>query len=116
MMAKKKSTGRDPSDCVHDTYRSQDAGVVRVPMNTKSSTDDIHLNRSTLGTHMRYDPATGSFGQDSNHVKQMARDSMGDLKRSPASREGTRDRERRGFKCATGRHGENDCGSSVKGY
>ena len=120
-MAKKSQ--RDPSDCVHDEFRERNAGVVDVPMNSKRSTSNFYLDRSTLGTHDEYrpdpkSPFGGKYVTEQNHIKQMARDSMGDLKRSPASREGTRDREQRGFRCATGRHGAGQCNcpSSVRGY
>ena len=115
-MAKKSQ--RDPSDCVHDEFRERNAGVVDVPVNSKRSTSNFYLDRSTLGTHVsgydkNFKPVT-----EQNHIKQMARDSMGDLKRSPASREGTRDREQRGFRCATGRHGAGQCNcvAPTRGY
>ena len=115
-MAKRSNSGPDPSDCVHDEYRERNAGVVDVPMNSKRSTGNFYLNRSTLGTHTEYEPSTnpkkpwdGKYVEKQNHMKQHTRDTMGDLHRSPASREGTRDRENRGFRCATGRHGAGQC-------
>ena len=107
-MAKKKQE-RDPSDCVHGTYRERNAGVVDVPMNDHRSTSNFYVDRSTLGTHVtgydkNFKPVT-----EQNHIKQMARDGMGDLHGSPASKAGQRDREERGFRCATGRHGAGQC-------
>jgi len=108
-MAKKKTAGKDPSDCVRDNFRMRDGGDVEIPVNSKSSTDDFHLDRSTLGTHTEYDPTIGKYGecvQKQNHVKQHARETMGDLRRVPASKEGTEisDPCNRGFRAATQRH------------
>lgn len=109
MAGKKKPQGCDPSDMVHDNFRMRDGGDVEIPMNSKSSTDNFHLDRSTLGTHTEWDPTKDEYGdyvEVQNHVKQHARDSMGDLRRVPASREGTAhvDRCNRGFRAATARH------------
>lgn len=109
MARKKRSNMPEPSDQVHDNYRMRDGGDVQIPMNSKSSTDNFHLDRSTLGTHTEWDPDKGEYGgvvEVQNHIKQHARDSMGDLRRVPASREGTEvmDACNRGFRVATGRH------------
>jgi len=115
----KKNNSKDPSDMVHDNYRERNAGVVDVPMNSKRSTSEFYVNRSTLGTHVvGYDwKKNGAPITEQNHIKQQARDTMGDLHRSPASREGQRDREKRGFRCATGRHGAGECSCvPTRGY
>jgi hypothetical protein len=94
-------------------------------MNDKRSTSNFYVDRSTLGTHEEYRPSTdpkkpwdGKYVTEQNHIKQTARDTMGDLHRSPASREGQRDREKRGFRCATGRHGAGqcNCAAPMRGY
>jgi hypothetical protein len=112
-----KKTQRDPSDCVRDEFRERNAGVVDVPMNDKRSTSNFYVDRSTLGTHVtgydkNFKPTT-----EENHIKQMARDSMGDIRHSPASKAGQHDRENRGFRCATGRHGAGQCNCAApRGY
>ena len=106
----KKQKQCDPSDMVHDTYRNRNAGVVDVPMNTKRSTSNFYLNRSTLGTHEVWDPTLGKFGGvrvEQNHIKQHARETMGELKHCSSSKEGNElyDPSRRGFREVTRKHG-----------
>ena len=74
----KKKPVIHPSDQVHDEFRMRNAGLVEVPMNSKSSTDNFHVDRSRLGTHGEY---TGNgFSQVPNHIKEAARRNVGDLK------------------------------------
>ena len=120
-MAKKKT--KDPSDLCMDEFRMRNAGVVEVPMNSKRSTGNFYLDRSTLGTHEEFEPSSdpnkfGKYVEKQNHMKQMARDSMGELRRVPASREGTEGQRNQGFRNVTGKHGASGCcvpTSSLKG-
>lgn len=67
-----------PSDRVHDEFRMRNAGLVDAPFNSKSSTDNFHVDRSRLGTHTEY---TGNgFSQVTNHIKEAARRNIGELK------------------------------------
>ena len=67
-----------PSDCVHDEYRMRNAGKVEVPMNSKSSTDNFHVDRSRLGTHGEF--TERGYEQVPNHIKEKARRNIGELK------------------------------------
>lgn len=67
-----------PSDQVHDTYRERNAGLVNVPMNSKSSTDNFHVDRSRLGTHGEWEGE--GYRQVPNHIKEKARREIGELK------------------------------------
>ena len=88
-MAKKSKPQRDPSDCVHDIYRSKNAGVVNVPMNDKPYDDNFHLDRSTLGTHPEWNPTKGKYGQYvevEEDILKNVRSQMGELKHRSSSR------------------------------
>ena len=113
-MAKKKT--KDPSDLCLDEFRMQNAGVVEVPMNTKRSTSYFYVDRSTLGTHTEFEPSTdpkepwdGKYVEKQNHIKQNARDFMGEIRAVPASREGTEGQRNQGFRNVTGKHGASGC-------
>jgi hypothetical protein len=41
---------KDPSDMVHDTFRERDFCGVKVPMNSKSATDDCFVDQGRLKT------------------------------------------------------------------
>jgi hypothetical protein len=77
----------DPSNKVHDQFRSRSAGVVRVPSNSKPANDDFHIDRSRLGVHEEYDPeakndwgGTGRFVERQNSITDNARASAGDIR------------------------------------
>ena len=81
----KKKPVIHPSDCVRDEFRMRNAGLVEAPFNSKSSTDNFHVDRSRLGTHEEYVPSSkpnefGRYEKVSNHIKESARRNMGDLK------------------------------------
>lgn len=67
-----------PSDCVHDEYRMRNAGKVEAPFNSKSSTDNFHVDRSRLGTHPEWD--ANGYKEVPNHIKENARRNVGGLK------------------------------------
>ena len=108
-MAKKKIE-RDPSDCVHDTFRMRDAGVVDVPMNSKRSTSDYYVDRAQLGTHAVYDPGTGKVSEVQNHIKQNVRLQMGEIKFRSSNK--SADNQRQGFCDLAVRHDRPKMGMS----
>jgi hypothetical protein len=109
-MAKKKIE-RDPSDCVHDTFRMRNAGVVDVPMNSKRSTDNYYVDRAQLGTHAVYNPETGKATECQNHIKQNARMQMGELKFRSSNK--SADKQRQGFCDLAVRHDRPKMGMSI---
>ena len=46
-----------PSNRVTDVFRRKNYGKVDASANSKSATDDFHIDRSRLGTHEEYNPS-----------------------------------------------------------
>jgi len=85
-MAKKRQ--RDPSDCVHDTYRRVNGGVVDIPVNSKDGTSNYYVDRSRLATETRYDEASGSFVEGPADILRNAKRGMGGLKFPSSNKRG----------------------------
>ncbi len=82
-MAKKKPT-RDPSDCVYDTFRTKNAGVVDIQSNSKPYDDEFHVKRSTLRDEVEY--RDGKFVEVKADILRNAVRSMGDVKHCSSSK------------------------------
>lgn len=75
-----------PSNRVHDTFRRRNYGKVDAPDNTKSATDNFHIDRSRLGVHDEYDPdapndwgGKGRYVPAPNSIMDNVRGSMGGI-------------------------------------
>jgi len=75
-----------PSDRVHDVFRRKSGGKVDISTNSKSATDNFHIDRARLGTHEEYDPAepnewggTGKYVQKPNSIMDNCRGAMGGI-------------------------------------
>ena len=75
-----------PSNRVHDTFRRRQYGNVEAPDNTKSATDNFHIDRSRLGVHDEYDPEVanewggkGKYVPKPNSIMDNVRGSMGGI-------------------------------------
>jgi hypothetical protein len=87
-MAKKKKISVDPSDEVHGHYRSRNAGVVDIPVNSRALDDDRYIDQSRLGTHGEWTPG-GGLVQVKNDVMKNIRAAMGGLKSGSSFKSGT---------------------------
>jgi hypothetical protein len=87
-MAKKRDK-RDPSDCVHDTFRRRNAGVVDVMMNDKDATRNFYVDRSRLETVPRFEDGPGfKMVEEPVNIIRKSRREMGGLKFSSSNKRG----------------------------
>lgn len=73
-------------NCIHDTFRRRNAGKVDAPFNSKPGFDNLHVDRSRLGTHEEWDETarndyggTGKYVEVPNDIRRNAIGAMGDL-------------------------------------
>ena len=92
-----------PSERVHDTFRSRSAGNVRVPTNAKPLDDNFHVDRSRLGEHEEYDPEAkndwggkGKMVRVANDIRLNALSAMGDLRAKSSNRDPDQDESNTG--------------------
>lgn len=81
-MAKGKIT-----NCIHDTFRPRSIGFGKtIPVNSKPTQDNFHVDRSRLGVHEEYDPEVpndwggkGKYVSKPNDIQMNALGAMGDI-------------------------------------
>lgn len=87
-MAKKRAN-REPSDCVHDTFRRRNAGVVDVMMNDKDATSNFYVDRSRLATEARFvDGPTFEMVEEPINIERKVKREMGGLKFASSNKRG----------------------------
>jgi hypothetical protein len=75
-----------PSNRVSDTFRNRNYGKIEAPQNTKSATDNFHIDRSRLGVHDEFDPEVandwggkGKYVLKPNSIMDNVRGAMGGI-------------------------------------
>lgn len=83
----------DPTDKVHDEFRSRSIGSRIAPFNSKPATDNFHIDRSRLGVHDEWDETVknewGGMGKivtKPNSIMDNVRAGMGDLHHCSSSK------------------------------
>ena len=73
-------------NCIHDRFRSRNAGNVSIPVNSRPATDSFHVDRSRLGVHQEWDEnapnewgGKGKYVEEPNDIRLNAISAMGDL-------------------------------------
>lgn len=76
----------NPSEKVHDRYRSVSGGNVSIPVNSRRLNDPAYVDQSRLGVHEEWDPdakndwgGTGKMVETPNNVRLNAIGAMGDI-------------------------------------